>query len=402
MKKWYRVLVISLILTILLALPALALNRTRREVGVTYNNDAGNQRSQITLTWTYQNGDTLYRTWDGRTWTQITFTPPVVGQQVSVVSDVYVPYYANIYFEIRTGSYAPANRTDPSPVDPQFITIPVYPPLRNAHSEFSTNTDLCAGCHVTHAAEGPKLIKAANNLELCRTCHGPGSPGSRYGVWDGTIRLKDGTYVKSNGGPVVGGPGTPWGAVTSTHIGGNNTPTPGGPTLELWTPEFTCTDCHFPHASMNGYRLLNGRNGVPVWAWAYNSTGLVKESVYYENFGNTYCYACHSKYDKGPDSGHTVEYDVYGYQEAAAYVYRHTSHTTDITTWNGGLTTTLPLDNDKKIFCLTCHYPHGTDVTGYQVSNFDKNRDGSINQLDESTMLKRKNNSGICQDCHKK
>ncbi len=406
MKKPFAFVAFLYIFVYIFTLPVLAAD-PRREAGTIYSNDDINKRSQITLTWKYAAGDTLFRTWDGRTWTEILFTPPAVGQQASVNSDVYVPYYANIYYEIRTQAYNPAQRNTGN----NFVTIPVYPPLRNAHSEFSTNTDLCAACHITHAAEGPKLLKAVNNVELCKLCHGPGATGSRYSVWDGTVRLKDGGYAKSLGGPFAGGVAA-WDfrPTTSSHLGGTG-PQPGYFINYIETEPFTCLNlCHKPHSSSNSYRLLEDFGGSPIAAWVTNPTGTVQESAYYQDFNAAVCNTCHNRFYADPNSAHfTVgsvpEWGVLGDPDpyTGDFVYTHTTRLTDVFTWQGGIaapTKPMPLLNDKTIFCLTCHYPHGTTKTEtmFDNSRYDKNNDTIYD--DKSTMLIRYD--GICQNCHKK
>lgn len=403
MIKTRWIFVISMVLLLAVTVPAFA---ERREVKVTYNNDDINEQSQIVLNWQYAAGDQLYRTWDGRTWTQISFTPPAPGEQVTVTSDVYVPYYGNIYFEIRKAAYAPADRTVSD--SQNFVTVPVYPPLTDAHSEFSTRTQLCADCHVTHSGQGAKLINAVNNTELCKICHGPGATGSRYNVWDGTQRMKDGTVKATAGGPVLAGPlVATWNntTVTSSHIDASQGPYPGSSTYQILNQQFSCTDCHSPHAIYSGYRLLNGYNNKPVWAWAYNSTGLQQETVYYEDFSSSPCFTCHILFEAGAGSGHTVYsvYDPYRNVPNSSDMYRHTAETTDVTTWNSGAANPsipLPLEKDKQIFCLTCHYPHGTTVGGSVYSAYDRDLDEKY--TDYTTALKRMDNSAMCQNCHKK
>ena len=399
MRKSWWAFPLAIVLLIVINLPALA---ARREVAVTYNNDDSGKKSQIVLSWVYASGDELYRTWDGKTWTQISFTPPEPGQMATVTSDVYVPYNANIYFEIRKEAYTSADRLA---VDSQnFVTIPVYPPLKDAHSEFSNRTELCARCHVTHAAQGRKLINADNDTALCEICHGPGATGSRYSIWDGTQRMQDGTVAKTAGGPILGTAAEVWGSksVTSSHVDASVGPYPGDSRNETLTEQFGCTGCHSPHAIYNGYRLLTIADTAPVWGWAYNPSGLQQEQIYYEDFSSAPCFTCHVLFEGGSNSGHTV-YSTYDPYKGDVNMFRHTVETTDVTTWNGGAanpTTPLPLQKDKQIFCLTCHYPHGTTVGGLVYSAYDRNLNGVYN--DYTTALKRMDNSSMCQNCHKK
>ena len=400
MKIILNTLILSIVCLIFFSPSAYAL---RREVGVTFNNDDINLQSEIVLSWEYATGDQMYRTWDGKTWTEIDFAPPTAGQQVTVTSDVYVPYYGLIYFEVRKDAYTSDDRLVSD--SPNFVTIPLYPPLKDAHSEFSTRTELCATCHVTHAAEGPKLVNAASDTELCKTCHGPGATGSRYSVWDGTQRMKDGTFQASAGGPVLAGVSNDiWNnkTVTSSHIDATQGPFPGSSFSQTIDLQFNCTDCHSPHASFNGYRLLLGYNDQPVWSWAYNPTGLLKEQIYYEDFSNSPCFTCHILFEASSASGHTV-YSTDDPYRGSVNMYRHTAEATDVTAWNGGAanpTITMPLEKEKQIFCLTCHYPHGTTVGGSVYSSYDKNLDEVY--TDSTTALKRMDNSAMCQNCHKK
>ena len=155
-----------------------------------------------------------------------------------------------------------------------------------------------------------------------------------------------------------------------------------------------------------------GNSGNNVYAWLSNSDGLTAEAPWYENVSNMGCLNCHDKFNttQGSNNGN---YPVFG---VTHYVYRHDSNSsilsyTDRDGNTTALSTDLPLVTNasgsvKKLMCLTCHYPHGTDVTGQdlrsgqELSAFDKDNSGSYN--DYSTMLKRRPYYGVCQDCHKK
>ena len=44
------------------------------------------------------------------------------------------------------------------------------------------NADSCAGCHRAHTAQGPMLLKAADEEALCLTCHGSAGVGATTDV----------------------------------------------------------------------------------------------------------------------------------------------------------------------------------------------------------------------------
>jgi predicted CXXCH cytochrome family protein len=159
----------------------------------------------------------------------------------------------------------------------------------------SLTADSCAGCHRVHTANGPMLLQAASEEELCLSCHGAASTGATTDVETGIqyVPATNGTRTATQLGALRGGgfeearidsanaariwrSGTPanvWAkvrveaasaAVTSSHLPGLAGLTqPGvawgngaigsgvGPTVEM-----SCGSCHNPHG--NGkYRILN-------------------------------------------------------------------------------------------------------------------------------------------------
>ncbi len=77
--------------------------------------------------------------------------------------------------------------------------------------------------------------------------------------------------------------------------------------------------------------------------------------------------------------------------------YRHNMNVT-----LGALTTTLRLEDqsgkgasaDDQLFCLSCHFAHGSNVT-------TSGRAANIAPTNDSALL-RLDNCGVCEDCHKK
>ena len=91
------------------------------------------------------------------------------------------------------------------------------PHVADANSGVSTLTaDSCAGCHRAHTAEGPLLINATSEEELCLTCHGAASSGATTDVMTGVQYVPGTTYVRD--GDFVNGDwvnGTQLGALRS-------------------------------------------------------------------------------------------------------------------------------------------------------------------------------------------
>ena len=72
------------------------------------------------------------------------------------------------------------------------------PHVAAANSGVSTLTaDSCAGCHRAHTAQGPLLINAPTEEELCLTCHGPGGNGASTDVMTGIQYAPSGANFRS-------------------------------------------------------------------------------------------------------------------------------------------------------------------------------------------------------------
>ncbi len=394
------------------------------EAGVICNPNVNPALSNISVKWKYFNGDTLKKSFDGINWTNLSVSGATNGQYYTYI-DTGVANWSVVYYKII--------RSD----DSQNY-FPVYPPGTNAHTNYLDNTQLCAACHVTHTAEQAKLLKEQSTEDLCRTCHGLANTGSRYNVDTGEV-VSSGTidsnglitavtYIKSNSGAFgiesggkrfAGNHVGTWGGaeVTSTHsISSYNTSiAPGGGDNGV---RLTCTSCHLSHPKKNSYRLLTIGT---VEAYAVNPDGTHEKTNYIRDM-NTGC-GCHKQYIVPQNSGHVTTTSYYRHPVGVAIQGPYASvNTITYTPWS--LTTTLPTEyntfynnayrvagslsgsaptqyvQNGAVFCLTCHYAHGTTSTGESNSAYDINSDTLLN--DKSTMLKRLNNNDICQNCHKK
>ena len=307
--------------------------------------------------------------------------------------------------------------------------VDVLPPNNHGHANFADNTDMCKGCHITHNATQAKLLKGTDTKSLCYTCHSTNTTtGSRYDVEQGRVLLGNATldpatlkytvtfatWGKTLGGP-FGTDTTPrlpdqniWGAgttVTSQHdvegtvslIPGSTkgTPTAGSLSGSFGGDTMTCISCHNGHDNDGNYRILKSKvwstdTAVPVRA--FPKTDVNGESANYVTGFSDYCSLCHDKFDVGAGRGRGTQ-----------SVYRHA---VDVPLNNyyytgGTLTTSLPLEMGDpaypypQVTCISCHYAHGTVVTGTNPTN-------EPNGTNNSTMLKRLPNMQVCEDCHKK
>lgn len=361
---------------------------------------------QTTLVWTYQAGDVITYSQDGLTWIAVA-APGGSGVRVadgdSVDGNTLVvglEDFTNYYFRVENGGTY-SNVTD------------AFPPNEHAHRYFAADTNQCARCHSTHAAAGPKLLRQATIDDMCKTCHASGT-GSKYQVNYGTVQGPGGTTLTALGGLFGNKFGSGAGLPTPTGwhpLGRAISAAPGGDgsaSNPAWEEILSCGSCHTAHAdSQYQYRLLRKKlpnmtlsgsgqvlTGVLVEGYAKTSTG--KEDAVYVTGIDKFCGGCHADYNTGAvnGSGHTQS-GIYN-----PFFYRHAVGK-DISTYENpggsvGLTTTLPLEavaapflsdgsphSAGKVFCLTCHKPHGVTTT-------------------PNLKLLRMNNRAVCQDCHDK
>ena len=233
---------------------------------------------------------------------------------------------------------------------------------------------------------------------------------------DGTVLVPDGA-----GGTVVGrAPAGPFGTeagfsyagaatVTSTHSVGTAVVgmAPGGNyggSGSGWGDPLSCGSCHDPHGGSHNYRSLVGTrldsSSIVVVAYAETVAGS-GERVNYDYGMTSFCTACHVDFNAGAGSGSSPPSEVYS---STAGSYRHP---VGVSPASRGLQTALPLegtagDSTDSITCVTCHFAHGTTAAGTSPSGYDQDGDGTVTDRDVTTALKRADNMGVCEDCHRK
>ncbi len=316
------------------------------------------------------------------------------------------------------------------------------------HGGYTATTDACAGCHRAHSAAAAELL-IAEGKNLCLTCHGAGMGGANTDVENGIFTatgdpLLGGGFVNYRGAAVSSthsvdgthqnawGSGTTWSSTydcAGCHNPESGLVWPGAPTWGIspnaWptypgrgqnvTMPLTCTSCHDPHGGRN-YRLLQQRMHPPsaqqedppgyvlvtsneVGGDNPNQSGYVPDYTtpkYKLGLGD-WCTGCHFTYHQ------EVSVQPFNAEDGQGLVtrYRHKMNVV-ITGGTYNLSTSLPLEDpsgdgpsaDDQIFCLTCHYAHGTNTLMSGAS-------ANIAPAYDSTLL-RMDNRGVCQDCHKK
>lgn len=346
---------------------------------------------------------TVYRSTDGNNWG----TPVAQGLTGNFFCDSGLQNLVNYYYKIQD-------------VDGTYGIAAAYPPTDNVHSSLIGKSELCAACHVTHAAQGAYLIIQPNVVALCTTCH-DGSQ-SKYDVRNGKVRLSTG-FGDTSGGPfgllqtglpvetaVYEGfeslsarevPVTP----TSVHnLGTSISQAPGG--VSDISSGLSCVDCHDPHGVTGNFRNLRSqiqvtegvRVGVNFQAFARtdpDATSGYGEDIYYNTGSIFFCSACHSDYNQPSGSGSTAATDtqVPGLELSPRSMNKFIHAVNTPLIFRGEYyTSSLPLESGtgvNVVVCLTCHQAHGTFKTGESA-------------ITGSTALIRMDRQAICQECHKK
>ncbi len=392
------------------ALPALAVSPVS-SIHVVIAPGSGANTSDITLSWDavtpVTSGDTIAyivsKSVDGgNTYSQLA----TVSSAPLTYTDSGVANYTDVNYKVSVQE----SGTSPGSAD-QVATL--FPPDTSPHANYTDNTNACSLCHKTHTGVSAYLLNQATILAVCQTCHWGSGTNSKYNVKDGEVTTANGGLAPDLAGPFghTGTPGDPWGGsgTTSAHsIDQSPVIAPGGYNA---AQNLTCTSCHDPHYTGN-YRLIrrtisypNGPNTtttatVSFAAYPVDSDPTTGETANYISGSVTLCAACHSDFNAPGASGHTPASGTF----VTDGMYRHSigvvpGSYTSPSGASSPLTTTLPLEgtnpvySQNKIMCLTCHYAHGTVRAGTAVSSVT----GA-----PSTMLRRRDNMGVCQDCHKK
>lgn len=301
--------------------------------------------------------------------------------------------------------------------------------LAQVHGSYDATTDACAACHVTHAAEAPKLlIHSSTQTHFCYLCHGAGSTGSPYNVEYGLITGSSNTYASTAGGfekqggatgQTVTSRHTVWGYVYDANgsagawrddenLKSGLDYIPGG-TQKLTGNGLMCSSCHNPHGTTNP-RLLKtsilGIGGLTVQFTMSDVGNNAKIVTAYVDGSSKWCGSCHDKFktlnrDGRPGEGHANYY---------LGMWRHPmdAHILPPPGFDESLATGTPPEWKPKaaggsgirhVACLTCHRAHSSTavVTGYAL-NWP--RDPVAPGSGTTSALLRMNNRGVCYNCH--
>lgn len=360
----------------------------------------------VSVGWEVVEGATRYilsRSTDGQTWTD------VYSGALLEFTDTGLENYRNYYYKLKATDEV---LTVETPVSSAF------PPNTSPHGHYAFNTNLCALCHVTHAAKGSKLLAEQSSTSLCATCHD--GTQSKYNVLEGEVLLPGGIFAESNAGPFgsltpgisavntpephnyVGTSGVNLLPTSIHNLGVRHDSAPGVAMTNTFMEEspLACLSCHNPHNESN-YRMLKidpganeGTQLIPFQAVAITNTGTNKEDVIYTSGSVYFCGNCHSDFNqiKGSSQRLVKFTEQTGFDLSLASI-DYVMHAVDVNKSYQGLTsaTGVPYENNK-IVCLTCHRAHGTVVSGGSAMRTGK----------QSTALKRKPANRICEECHQK
>ncbi len=198
----------------------------------------------------------------------------------------------------------------------------------------------CLKCHVAHGSDYDKLLRQANDNELCFLCHTSASNDSKY---------SGRSYYEAT-------------AHGETYATGyySSTPRywPGGDGVPAKTPADAgkCSNCHAPHGRFVPGTETTTKEYIKASTWRGNSTNL-----------NALCYTCHS------------DANAYGEYEGET-VYKATYHGNPL--FNGKMKLDSTYGSGE---CTNCHDPHGTPYQG--MLRYPFNESGT-------------NMNKLCMTCH--
>lgn len=302
------------------------------------------------------------------------------------------------------------------------------------HGDFTSDSQSCGGCHITHgAATAQLLVRGPTETDFCYYCHGEGRGTSGYDVETGMITgqgVKRPSYAGGFRQSIDPSRSTVGGQVynnTSVHgiekamrLGSlDELPLDGDiPGGGSWAGSFKCGSCHDPHAGgqypsvpYKNPRLLRmtllDTTARAVYMYIdYSQTQLPLE---YGSGFNRWCGGCHDAFNT-EGAGRTGSI---GYSNGSVMKFRHEVgvnipdkiFSTDLgfglpisTNTNGA----GPGAPQWKLDCLTCHRAHGSSVnvsvgfsrfkTYNAVDNFGAN--------EVQSALLRLPDRGVCSNCH--
>ena len=361
--------------------------------------------------------------------------------------------YQEYYYFVARGPYTGDLR--------DYVVVASFPPTQTRHGSYTQYTNACTACHGLHSSQSArKLLKAPTINDLCLTCHN--GTGSKYDAVNGWVRTGP-SWTQRARSP-AGLYGSAFSSLaageareepTSSHtfdILVYRAPGSGYPSSpSSWHESFACTSCHEVHGRAKNFRLLRGElHGVAkvlrgftsvYWTRSDRSDAVSVSEYIYGTYD--FCGGCHLAFNdprwgsvyksvsqvagshRHPVGVAPADYAQVRYPQMSwEYVYQEDFPFEDARP----LSTSLPLEglftgpdyNRNLITCLTCHYAHGTlrqgpvsvayingstngtegaspdPLTGYTP------RDAALVGRIGSTVQKRLDYAGICQDCHQK
>lgn len=315
----------------------------------------------------------------------------------------------------------------------------------------------CASCHRAHTAKSAYLLAAADQKDLCFTCHGDGGTGAATNVQNG-YNNQDGGALRGGGfdyAMIDAGNATKdlvWNparnsysstnqkigvlaqkeATTSSHLGGPNTVWGNGPlsgtasagAVTTASSKLECGSCHDPHGNGN-YRILKPvPNNAPTGTAAVT---IPDSSVHVYTTTNYWQAADKPAYD-GDAAFRTAQYlggtsttnptpvtktlsggatvDKYLGNVAAWCTTCHTRYLAPSGSWGSssgdavftyrhtGDNITAEVGNNRN--CIQCHVAHGSNAS---MAGSAVEWPGGTEKSTDSRLL-RVSERGMCLMCH--